>query len=91
METIIGIAFLLSGYQNGAEFTVGTGFAENDQVFLNPVGIIRLHTPVYQAENWDISLKASHLYSIPDTTDNWDGSDLNMVSIEFTVKIGGNH
>lgn len=89
MEAIIGIAFLLSGYNNGAEFTVGAGFAENDQVFINPVGIVRVITPVYQEKNWQIALKASHLSSIPDAEDNWNGSDLNMASIEFTVKIGG--
>lgn len=91
LEAILKLAFLLSGISNGANLTVGTGFAENDKLFLNPVGIMRVTVPVHEEKNWWMHIKASHISSIPDETDNRDGTGLNIVSIEFTAKIGGYH
>ena len=87
MNTIAGIAFFLSGLTNGAELTVGTGFATQNDVFINPIGIIRLEVPAYQEQNWGLMLKATHLSSIPDRYDHANGTEINMASIEFTVRI----
>jgi hypothetical protein len=88
MDSILGVVFLLSGYTNGAELTMGVGFTQNEIVFQNPVGIVRVETEVFAGEDWNLKMRASHLSSIPDPTDNFNGSDINMASIEFSVDIG---
>lgn len=89
MEIIIAIPFIFSTIINGASFTVGAGYAENENVFISPVGIMRIETSLYEEKNWKLSLKMSHLSSIPEPLDNIDGTDINMASVEFTVNFGG--
>ena len=87
MELITGIAFLLAGFTNGAELTVGAGYAQSNSVLMNPIGIIRLEVPAYKEDNWKVMLKASHLSSIPDRFDKVNGTEINMASIELTIRI----
>ena len=89
MDMIAGIAFLLSGFTNGADLTIGVGYAQDNNVLINPIGIFRLETPIYsdKADNWKMALKATHLSSIPDRFDKINGTEINMASIEFSVKI----
>jgi hypothetical protein len=71
MDAIIGIAFLLSGYTNGADLSFGFGFAEKQDQFINPVGIIELSTSLYDGGRLKLDLNFSHFSSIPDSRDNW--------------------
>ena len=96
MQAIISIVFLLSGWTNGANFSMGIGFPEEQDLFIAPIGIIEASTPLYEVDKFKIGMYLTHMSSIPDTRDNsWDtyseeydpySSDLNMVSIKATIK-----
>lgn len=86
MSAIVKLAFLLSGVTNGADFYMGVGFADNP-VMLDPVGIVRIETPIIEHDDWGILLKAAHHSSIPDARYETQLYDFDIVSIELKVSI----
>ena len=95
MNTLAGIIFFISGMNNGVDVTAGFGFTDRQDIFLNPVGILEVKTPIYQHKNLRFDLGGTHNTSVPDAHDNGldypgynpKNTGLNMVSITVTVSI----
>lgn len=95
-EAIFLIPFLLSAHSNGATLSGGVGFAENEALFIDQIGILDIRTDIYTIGSMSISIGGSHISSIPDARDNFNDSfarnnvsALNVMSIKMSVKIGG--